>query len=265
MAAVVAILTLSLTSAVLRGLDVTLADDTWKWVHKPKTFNYPAMALAVVTFLDAVRRIKWGRQAKLIATQKREIFKQLSSLVASLSEILGRPPGSIGCGLFLVDERRRLQRPWSGRRFQAPWRTDRTLVRVERVRLIDDIQESTVTFTKGKGVVGRCWEAEDTAHFDWTTMNRRHEDDESWRPTPNSAGWNGFSELEWRRMVGRYSGVLAVPVTKSQKFVGCVAVDYRWYPEDIDAEVPNLNARAVKQSVGGIARTMVGVLSGGAG
>lgn len=262
--AVLLILVLSFVSGLVRTLDVTLSPGTWRWIHDPRAFGYPAVALAVVTFLDSVRRIKWGRQAKMIASQRRGIRNQLSSLVASLSQILERPPGLIGCGLFLVDYRRRWQSPVSGWKLRRPWRREGRLIRVERVRLLDTIQESTVDFTKGKGVVGRCWEKEDTYSFDWSVLNRRHHEDENFRPKQHR-GWNGFDEGEWLKMVGRYASVLAVPVTKDRQFVGCVAVDYRWFPEDSDADLVDLNVRTVRESVGGIARTMVNVLSGEAG
>ena len=231
-----------------KTLDDQLTAETWKWVHSPKLQACLAIALAGIVLLDSIRRAIGHLGAWQEVKMRSEVRKQLSSAIATVCAVAGVKPGDVGSGLFLVHRSRR-----KGLR----------LKRVERVRLLDTMTESGIVFRENVGTVGKCWATERPSHHNWTAVNRRHAE----KP-PDEAAWNsvksetkhGFTYSEWLKMLGRYSEVIAVPVTVNAKLIGCLAVDLRWHAGEASASV--LNTMAVRESLGGFSRALEPVLAG---
>jgi hypothetical protein len=233
---------------VAQTLDRVLKPETWSWVHKPGLQVTLVVALAAATLVDTSKRTWVRLRMGSLVKQRTQLRNHLASLVATIAEVTQLPISDFGCGLFLVQERG-IMRP-------------RRLVRVERVRIIDDLHESDVQFTCGKATVGACWEDEKPKHFDWSRINLRYADgeisDKRWGEMPDNTK-RGLSHSEFKKLLGKYAEVLAVPVTIEGKFVGCIAVDRKWDLED-PPQGTVLDKNLVKTPVGGIARTLVPLL-----
>lgn len=95
--------------------------------------------------------------------------------------------------------RRTLAHPWSGQ-----------LTRPFSVRLGHTGANRAMTFVKGKGVVGRCWETNNPVEVDY-------------QATPNPMGLTPEEYEQTKHL----RAILAVPIRagKQGRFVGCVSVD----------------------------------------
>ena len=99
-------------------------------------------------------------------------------------------------------------------------------VRLAKVRL-GAIPTSSIEWTKGKGVIGRCWATkapqfvdleehfapyEDLDAFQWSTLS----DEETF----------GLSHADYQQLNGKYGIVAAVPIiNRSGRYLGCVTAD----------------------------------------
>lgn len=239
---------LSLYSAavgVLLILDKTLKPDTLRWVHNPKLTIWVVSILAGLTFVDAAKRTFHRVRASQIEKHRIEIRNQLATVIVTVAELHHLDIGDVGCGLFLVQPRG-LKRP-------------PRLVRTERVRLVDDLHESEVLFTKGKGTVGACWEHQRPAHFDWIRINSQFAE----HPDLTKKHWHSlspemrrnFAQDEFVSLVGKYAEVLAIPVMINSKFEGCLALDRRWNKDD-PADRSLLNDQPTKSVLGLAVKTL---------
>lgn len=105
------------------------------------------------------------------------------------------------------------------------------LFRVERYRLSASPQPTHIKWVTPKGVIGQAWKDQKKCHRDLRPINSRFLDGEVSeaafsRLTEDDT--HGFNLGEFRRFVGKYSEVVAVPVkTPYGKIVGVLSVDLR--------------------------------------
>jgi hypothetical protein len=199
-------------------LDRTLDKDTWRWVHSDKFLITIVAILTLATFADAAKRTLHRVRASRVEQHSVQIRNQLSAVIVTVAKLHTLEIADLGCGLFLIQPRG-IRRPTR-------------LVRTQRVRIIDDLHESAVEFTKGKGTVGQCWEHQRPAYHNWGPINAQlHSKPDAvkkfWDQTPEKLK-RGFTETEFVSLLGKYSEVLAVPVMIAGKFEGCLALDLRW-------------------------------------
>lgn len=245
---IVVLAVVAFLAGTAKALDEYLAAKTWPWIHADGLHFALLILLSAMTLADSLKRAIHRLRAQSTTRKRVRIRNQLSQLIVTLSEVTGRPISDFGCGLFQVQGRgiRRKQR----------------LVRRERVRLVDDVHESPVNFTYGKGTVGECWERCSTAYFNWCRINKK------WGgKTIARDDWEGmatdkhrnFTLPEFQSLVGKYSEVLAVPITVNGSFAGCIAVDLKWH-KDAAPTGPVLEKANVRTPVNAAARTIVPTL-----
>lgn len=206
-----------------------------------------------MAFVDSVKRGMVRLRARTTERQRAAVRNQLSALIVTLSQVTDLEIREFGCGVFLL-QRRWLRRP------------ERLVRRDLRVRLIDELHESPVEYTKDKGTVGECWSRCSSAHHVWSSINWDWADQtipaQQYETLPDSIR-RGFTLDEFHSLVGKYSEVLAVPITHGPTFIGCLAVDLRWHREQPDpVSEPRLKQPAVMIAVEATARTIVPALTG---
>jgi hypothetical protein len=133
-------------------------------------------------------------------------------------------------------------------------------VRLARVKLTPYPQSSGVRWTRGKGVIGRCWATHRFAVHDlreefgpYGEVNR-----DTWEALPPGVRL-GLSFDEFQRTRDLYGVVAAVPILdpkESGTYLGCVSLDT---PRDC-AEV--IDRKKVEEDLGGVAFT-IGLLIAG--
>ena len=72
---------------------------------------------------------------------------------------------------------------------------------------------------------------------------------------------NGFTLEEFVTLLGKYAEVLAVPIVANGGFIGCVALDRKWNPDE-PQDVLLLADRQTKKLLGATAQTLVPALTG---
>lgn len=242
----------SATVVMAQALDRNLPADTWRWVHSSRLQLNAALALASLSFAEALRRLYRRVSAGGESDMRKKVRNHLGTAIANVSTTTGIPPGELGCGLFMI---------------RRHWFSEETLERVERMRLLDSIPDSLTRYVKGKGTVGKCWQLNKMQHHSWMQVNRRWSEDppsedrwERCQPTTK----HGFTHGEWTTMLGRYAEILAVPVTVSGTLVGVLALDRQWRRDASDS-VEKLKSAYVEDAVGAVARALEPVLTPGQG
>lgn len=223
---------------------------SWPFVHNPWTLGISIIGLALLTFGDSVRRAFLRLRAEGVEKKQLEVRTQLTLALISIADHHKISVEELGCGLFLMQER------W----LKRPAR----LVRTMRIRLPDDLHESPVEFTIGKGAVGLCWKKVTTQHRDWRGINARYADavdvESRWSSMKEETK-NGFTLEEFVTLLGKYAEVLAVPIVANGSFIGCVALDRKWNPDE-PQDVLLLADRQTKKLLGTTAQTLVPALTG---
>jgi hypothetical protein len=216
---VASVLVAAYTAAVgvLVALDQKISQKRFHWVHSDK-LQVPIVAILVfLTLAEAIRKAVSQTRSSAEDDRRVGVRKSLSSAMVTAAETAGVSVSDVGIGLFLVQPGF-LRRP-------------ERLVRVERVRIPDDLHESGIEFTKGKGAVGSCWENQTITHRDLNRINARYHDPGTiatrWTKM-HAATTQGFTRREFTAVATKYSEVLAVPVMDNGRFVGCIALDRRW-------------------------------------
>jgi hypothetical protein len=142
----------------------------------------------------------------------------LSAALVQVAEVAGSQVSDIknfGISAFVV--RRRLLHPRHGQQ-----------MRIARVRLSSRPQPSYIPWTKGKGVIGLCWENQQIIATDTAQMydELRQCDKAEWDQLDANVRLN-LKYKEFRRIAGKYAGVVAVPIVdpRTERYRGCVALD----------------------------------------
>lgn len=130
----------------------------------------------------------------------------------------------------------------------------RRQVRLARVKLTPYPQASGVRWTKGKGVIGRCWSTQRFAIHDLRAEYAPfYEADRGrWEALPAEARF-GLSFDEFQRTRDLYGVVAAVPIVDPQtpgKYLGCVSLDT---PKD---SAEKIDHKKVEEDLGAVAVTI---------
>jgi hypothetical protein len=124
--------------------------------------------------------------------------------------------GDLGLHVWKVAWHRRSGWPFYGRELE----------RVKTVRLGSLPALRQISFYKGKGVVGKCWQLNDEVIVDNNARYRHVQSEADWLAL-NPADRDGFSYQEFVRVRDR-GAILASPVRDHrQRFIGCVSLDVK--------------------------------------
>lgn len=131
-------------------------------------------------------------------------------------------------------------------------------VRLSKIRL-GAIPSSGIRWTKGKGVIGRCWETRSPQYEDLSVHFAPYLDcaKEQWDALPAGTRF-GLSFSDFQTQKGKYGIVAAVPmVDRKDKYIGCVTADMP--PQVAGGKLP-IREELLK-SLAGTARLVAEVLS----
>ena len=199
-----------------------------------KTDPSPWPTIAVFTrislILATAAESAWGlyrvHRRETEASRALQIDKQLVSILVQVAKETGVDVDVPGCNVW------RIYSPRGG--------GEPALHREGHRRLSDYPQPSDRAWTKGKGVIGRCWEQGASKFWDYTNLQKRHESkaaisESAWKTMKPADRW-GFDRDEYLDAIRKYQQVLAVPIVDSQgQVLGCVSIDI---PTDRPANDP---------------------------
>jgi hypothetical protein len=106
------------------------------------------------------------------------------------------------------------------------WKWRKRHVRAAKVR-IGAIPSSGVKWTKGKGIIGKCWETRMAASADLGSHFAPflHSSKPRWEALSSDTRY-GLSFEDFQRLGAKYGWVAAVPIIDgNDKYLGCVSVD----------------------------------------
>jgi hypothetical protein len=112
------------------------------------------------------------------------------------------------------------------RRVMPPFR--RFLFVVQRLRMFPVPPTPGITWTYGKGIIGLCWETGNLAVGCTGDPWQQYVgcDKKAWKAAPADVRLR-LKFKEFRAIVGKYEGVVAVPIVVDGDVEGCVAIDGR--------------------------------------
>lgn len=212
------------------------------WLHAGSTQFWGVTGVALVVFVDSSIRARHEYKRPAAEVARVRVRKPALGALITVAAMtkwnecdgeeglcFQRRLQDLGANVFIAG-RRRL------------WRQPR-LRRLERIRLTDYPQPSSVHFSQGKGVVGLCWRNARPEHVDWSPIARRWGSSDlsgdEWAKIPEEDKY-GFTRDEFVAMAGKYAEILAVPVTEPDgTLLGCLAVDRVYDPTQDDATVLN--------------------------
>lgn len=105
-----------------------------------------------------------------------------------------------------------------------------SLYRLTRFRVSAHPTPSDASWTRGRGVIGRCWRDEDVAFKDWTSLQDTYAgatsmSESRWSALSEERRW-GFERSQFLSGIRKYAQVLAVPIKDEHGvFIGCLSVD----------------------------------------
>lgn len=167
-------------------------------------------ALAVISLGGSLRAILWEAVKDKLSERDESVRQMLYAAAFTAAEKTGLDVQVFTVSVFLVEGR---------------WR-QRHLARWMRVTFRART-ESTVRWTLGKGVVGECWATGAVVKKDITGTNERWAacTPEQWAQAVRPAARMGLSYEEWVKTRGKYDMIIAVPIHRDGRFVGCLALD----------------------------------------
>lgn len=185
--------------------------------------------------------------AKAIAMKKekgedtftRNVYTALGAALVNVSSATGLGCEQLGLSCFLVPTWFRRVFPYRLRKFAVRWLLPRWLAepvanraapalrRVVRLRLSGYPAESAIEWTRGKGVVGKCWRNRHDVEVnsyqlykDLLTCSR-----EEWDNLHSNITL-GLDYNEFKRIRGKYGAVVVSPIIfDDHEFVGCITLD----------------------------------------
>jgi hypothetical protein len=99
-------------------------------------------------------------------------------------------------------------------------------VRIAKVRL-SSLASSGVVWTKGKGVIGRCWATRQAQFLPVEEYFAKYENlaADAWNELPADARY-GLTHDDFQRLRGKYGVIAAVPIIdRKDRYIGCVTLD----------------------------------------
>ncbi len=221
-------------SAILCTAGLTLQQvDVWK---DPPRWALVAMVatVAVIACFSSTTHA-WHELHRPLDFQVRiDVAGLLRQAARDIAQTRQLPRDAVGVSAFMV------RRSW-----WPPF--DERLERVHRERGNSNPPPSTgIEWTKGKGVIGKCWMEQKPVFKDLKAIAIKHGDcsPECFAGLDKSVTM-GLSFEDFRTIVGKYSSVLAMPMHHEGTFIGCIAVDL---PLDVGSKT-SLDHSTVKEIV----------------
>ncbi|GCE75880.1 hypothetical protein [Cellulomonas biazotea] len=219
----------------------------------PSLWPGAAVLTGVVLIVATAAESVWGlfrvRHRGRSEANALQIEKQLVSVLVQVAKEAHIDVDVAGCNVW------RIYTPRHG----AP-----ALHRVGHRRLSDYPPMSDRAWTKGKGVIGRCWDSGQTRFWDFTALqekmkNKTELSEAAWRAMKPADRW-GFDRDEYLDAIRKYQQVLAVPIVDSQgQVLGCISIDI---PSDRPAANPRcLDTPEVRGVLATAAETVRGLIS----
>jgi hypothetical protein len=197
-----------------------------KWDASDQTVLAMSVAAGVLAFV-AASSAAWtdfrGRRRRQlgdhVATHARATFWNVHDATKGKID-----PKDLGVAIYLVSwDRPRLKR------LRPYWKRKR-LKRLHRERPRHHNETTGLIWRPGKGVIGACVERFAVSHSDVGAIWAPHRTATAveWSTIDDSGVTQGLSHAEFRSLVDggkRLGAVIATPILKDGKVVGCVAVD----------------------------------------
>ncbi|SDN51375.1 hypothetical protein SAMN05660199_00170 [Klenkia soli] len=210
------------TAAVVAAVGVvgTSAQQAGVWDDPPVGLLWTCIVSpAAVAIGEQIRGIVKERKSGSREERQQAVDLALTQAVLRIHDATGFDKYDIGVSV------------WRVRSPRLRWLTGGhgSLQRVGRRRFNPRPTPSDITWTRGKGVIGLCWEGQDELHKDLRPACKKYPNgactETRWQSVSPDLRM-GMSLEEFRMMIGKYGEVLAMPI-KSAKgtFLGCVAVD----------------------------------------
>lgn len=205
----------------LLGIQALISRDVWTapaWVQ--------ALLVIIVGFIalsDNVRSsIKEYSYPKAEGKRAR-IQKSAVGALAQISKDSGHDLMVLGVSVFAV--RKKFTRVF----YIFPVRKPQ-LKRIERFRLTNSPQASTVKWVAGKGCIGEAWETRRQSYKDWRRIAEKYGEENLTKAQFDRlpAGTrSGFTYEEFRGIVDKYAEILAVPIMSvhGETVLGIISID----------------------------------------
>jgi hypothetical protein len=191
-----------------------------------------AVGVGGLTFIDQIRQISARYQSAQRNAARTTMQQELITLMYLITEDKTVKLIDLGASVFNIRRYWTLRPafipiPW------LPWREQR-LHRILRFRLSASPQTSQLSWTKGKGAIGKCWEERQPVLLDRRATiaqfgEGKHPTDDAAFSRLTTDQRAGFSREEFNQMIDRYGEILAVPVVAkySGEFLGVLSIDCR--------------------------------------
>lgn len=197
-----------------------------KWIGPDPTLEFTLVVGAgVLVFADNVQAIYQTYRQPKADRLRRKMDLSLLACIRSLGEEphVGVDPWGLGTSVYV---------------YRKKWRIfDATrMVRIRPFRLTDDPQESIISWTDKKGVVGKAGREKLPQHADWTKQAPNWNADRSkavalYKALSDEDRW-GFSFEEFNQVACKYVEALAVPIMNRDgtKVLGVLGLDVPFRP-----------------------------------
>jgi hypothetical protein len=183
-----------------------------------------AIGVGLVACFDNIRLIRYKLQAHERNAARARMYRPMFIALVSVAEARSMQTFKFGVSVF------RIKPCWYLHWHVIPWRQER-LVRLVRLRLSDNPNESEVVWTKGKGAIGECWANKVPVLHDRrraaATFGRDHYPSEAEFAQLSSEERRGMTRSEFVETIDKYGEILAVPIVEqhSGKILGVLSID----------------------------------------
>lgn len=220
----------------IAGLEVAL-DHTGR---DNRTLPYIVATVVVVSAPSAdgylyLRARRLDEERRLLA---RQVSETLRIALVQIIDLTGLDWKAVGLNAFLIE------RPWG-------WRAEPYLRRIGRERISIHPLPSEVRWTKGKGVIGRCWELNSDVGVDLAKhfAPYRALTEDEWDALTTDERF-GLSYLEFKR-TEHLGPVVATPIQEPDgTIIGVVSVD------GPPGTYTRLSSEPVREAIGAAATTV---------
>jgi hypothetical protein len=211
--------------------------------HAGRENNSPPFVLATLVVVSAptadayfyLRTRRKEEERRLLA---RQVSETLRIALVQVIDLTGLDWKAVGMNAFLIERRRR-------------WRREQFLHRIGRERISIHPLPSEVMWTKGKGVIGRCWELNSDVGVDLAKhfAPYRALTEDEWDALPADERF-GLSFLEFKR-TEHLGPVVATPIQEADgTIIGVVSVD------GPSGTYTRLSSEPVREAIGAAATTI---------
>jgi hypothetical protein len=181
------------------------------WTDSQSPLLYALLCTAAVPVVQATIAQRAQRSRAKELQRQRDVETCLTSSLVYCVNHGGAKWLDIGVQAFVV----------AGR-----WPRGQRQERIAKARL-RPVASSGVSWEKGKGMIGRCWETHAQQYADLEThfAPYEHLDKEAWEALPAALRYS-LSYEDFQHLKGKYGVIAAVPIMdRKDRYVGCVTAD----------------------------------------